>query len=148
MNFVKLFCILSFLGYSSAQVVVGVNPPSPSTVSLYKPVSATSTCGSAVTETYCRYTTDAAESLSPNCISQVCNNTCRHSSSSPSPIDLTSIGTQGGGVTQSLIVGPGSSNVLEFTDSFISIPSSSAPQIGSNGFTFATWMKQDNGNNG
>ena len=137
---------LLFLGCVSAQVEGEF--PQPAAVSLYKPVVASSTCGELQAEAFCEYTDDADSSLSPNCMGAVCDDMCLFADSSPSPVDLTSIGTQGGGVTSSLMSGPGGTAVLEFTDSFISIPSSSAPQISSDGFTFAVWMKQDESNDG
>ena len=140
------FFLLLLHGHTSAQVVTG-EFPQPSTVSLLKPVSATSTCGEEE-ETFCQYTSDVAASLSPNCMSAICDKMCLYSSSSPSSIDLTGLGTQGGGVTTSLVTGPGDTTVIEFSNSFISIPSSSVPQISANGFTFAVWMKQNNSNDG
>ena len=150
MDIVRLcLTLLVYSGYSFAQNVPGLEQFSPETISVYKPVSATSSCGTQGAEPYCAYTSDPFASLSPNCLSAVCNSTCQHASSSPSPTDLASIGTLGGGITTPLGgSGPGDTDVLEFTDSFISIPSSSEPRISSSGFTLAVWIKQDENNNG
>ena len=128
-------------------VIVNGEFPQPSTVALYKPVIASSTCGTE-TENYCQYNTNAAASLSPNCISATCNNTCPFSNSSPAPKELSEVGSLGPGVSVVSETGPGQTDVLQFIDSFVTIASSSASQISENGFTFAAWIKQDEGNTG
>ena len=142
-----LFLLLQTVKYNCAQNIVSGEFPQPLAVSLHKPVSTTSTCG-VEPEQFCQYTTDAEDSLSPNCNSETCNNTCPFSSSSPTPVNLTEIGTKGDGVVSSSEFGPGNTVVMDFSNSFISIPSSSAPQVSNNGFTFGAWIKQDQDNDG
>lgn len=143
MSVVALCLLLLFYHGHTALAQVG-QFPQPISVSLDRPVFATSTCGDEA-ETFCEYTSDA--DLPPNCMSAVCNSTCTYGSSSPSPIDIAAIGTKGTGVTSlNSSTGPGTTAVFEFTNSFISIAQS--PKITTNGLTFAVWIKQDSSNNG
>ena len=140
--------ILVLLARSGLSQSVG-EFPQPVTISLNKPITASSTCGVASAREYCQYAVSLEESIEPNCMSSICNDTCTFSSTSPTPQDLSSLGTYGSGVT--LVSGRSnddSSSALKFVNSYISIPSSNLSQFGSNGFTFASWIKQDAGNTG
>ena len=106
----------------------------------FKPVTSTSVCGSDQAESYCHFTSDAAASLAPNCISRVCNNTCPFGNSSPLPLDLISRGTFGTGVTIAP-PGPGSQNSSVFINgSRISIPSERIVLQLEPEFSFAAWI--------
>lgn len=145
-----LFLLTITLNYFAKCQSGGQFPPLVS-IALNKPVSASSTCGVHMAEQYCEYNTDPSQSLAPNCISATCNDTCIYSSGSPIPTTLTQYGTQGSGVSIRGVIAsdPGTdSDVFQFVNSFISIPSSNVSQFGQNGFTFATWIKQDSGNTG
>lgn len=126
---------------------LGEYPPI-SSVATYRPVTASSTCGEGRAETYCRFTTDSAASLAPNCISDVCNNTCPHSSSSPDPTAIAALGSLGSGVvtTQGR---PGSvTSALEFQNSSITVSVARVPLIGDLGLSFSAWINQNEGNRG
>lgn len=121
--------------------------PQAVSISLNKPITASSTCGVTTEQEYCQYAISLEDSIEPNCMSSVCNDTCTFSSSSPLPQDLPVLGTYGSGVTD--VSGrSGSDSAIRFTNSFISISSSNISQFGGNGFTFASWIKQDSGNTG
>ena len=142
------FIILLRLYVIKSQVVIG-EFPQPSTVALNKPILVSSTCGIESPDTFCDYTSNSAASLAPNCISAVCNDSCPYSDSSPIPTDLSTAGTLGSGVSNVTVNGPGkSSTALQFSNSFVSIPSSNVPQISVDGFTFVAWIKQNAGNSG
>jgi hypothetical protein len=115
---------------------------------LRKPTFASSSCGTTGAQNFCSYNSDPLASLAPNCITSVCNDTCPYSDTSPIPIDLITAGTLGDGVTLGSDGGPAlsASNVLNFTNSYVSI--SSVPRINQNGFSFTAWIKQDPGNSG
>ena len=121
--------------------------PQPLTISLNKPITASSTCGVTAEEEYCQYAISLEESIEPNCRSSVCNDTCTFSSTSPVPQNLSMLGTYGSGVT--VVSGrSGSDSAIKFVNSFVTISSSNISQFGGNGFTFASWIKQDSGNTG
>lgn len=121
--------------------------PVPKSIALNKPIFATSTCGTNGAENFCGFSTDIAASLAPNCLNSTCNDTCHYSDRSPSPIDLTTFGDLGEGVTIEF-GGPSVSNssVLRFSNSYVNI--SSISLISANGFSFAAWIKQESGNTG
>ena len=125
----------------------GVYPPI-SSVATYRPVTATSTCGEGGAENYCRFTADSVASLAPNCIADVCNNTCPHSSASPDPVAIATLGSLGSGVTT--IEGrPGSStSALDFQNSSIVVSAARVPLIGGQGLSFSVWINQSPGNTG
>lgn len=122
--------------------------PAATPVGLYTSVSTTASCGTQAAEEFCVFTSDAAASLAPNCISSVCNNTCPQSDQSPAPINLESIGQLGPGVTVIASTGlPGASQtVIFFNESSISIEPALIPLVAiSGGFSFAAWIKQQDG---
>lgn len=130
-----------------AQIVQGEYPPI-SGVAAFRPVTASSVCGSGGAEGYCGYTIDDSASLAPNCIETVCNNTCPHASSSPPPVSLATLGTFGPGVTTTEGRPGSTADALRFESSFVSIPASAVPLVGDRGFSFAAWIRQDEGNAG
>ena len=132
---------------SVAQIVVG-EYPSIASVATYRPVTASSVCGANGAEAFCSYTTDAAASLEPNCMGDICNNTCPHSSSSPPPVSISTLGTFGPGVTTAE-GRPGSpGGALRFNSSFVAISPSLVPLLGDRGFSFSAWIRQELGNEG
>ena len=134
--------LVSLLAISAAQIG---EFPSPVTVALNKPVTSTASCGMNAADTYCRYTTNSAESLAPNCLSAVCNNTCPFSSSSPPLVNLAVGATLGTGVTTDT-GRPGSSSLAyQLTNSFLS---TTVGPVSTEGFSFAVWIKQNLGNSG
>jgi hypothetical protein len=123
--------------------------PTISALSTLRPVESTSVCGEGGPESYCVYTTDPAASLLPNCMQLECNNTCPFSSASPSLLDLAALsGSFGDGVSATAGRPGSSSQALRFQNSSISIPVASVPAITSNTFSFASWVNQDQGNEG
>lgn len=131
----------------SCQVVLG-EYPSPTSVATYRPVTASSVCGANGAENYCRYTTDAAASLAPQCISTVCNNTCPFSSSSPPPIQIATLGTFSAGVTTTNGRPGTATGALRFVNSSINVSETLLPIVDGRGFSFAAWINQDEGNTG
>ena len=130
-----------------AQQLLGEYPPI-SSVATYRPVTATSTCGVDGAETYCRFNADSTASLAPNCISDVCNNTCPHSSISPAPIAIATLGSLGSGVAATEGRPGSSTGALEFTDSSITVLAARVPLVGDRGLSFTAWINQDQGNVG
>lgn len=127
--------------------LVGEYPPI-SSVATYRPVTATSTCGEGVAENYCRYTANSVASLAPNCIADVCNNTCPHSSSSPDPIAIATLGSLGSGVSATQGRPGSSTSALQFQESSINVSVARVPLIGDQGFSFSAWINQNVGNVG
>ena len=132
---------------ASAQIVQGEYPPI-SGVAAFKPVTASSVCGSDGAAGYCSYTIDDEASLAPNCIEAVCNNTCPHSSLSPPPVSLATLGTFGPGVTTTEGRPGSTADALRFESSFVDISASVVPLVGDRGFSFAAWIRQNEGNVG
>lgn len=123
--------------------------PSISALSTFRPVQSSSVCGEGGPESYCVYTTDSAASLLPNCMQLQCNNTCPFSSASPLPLDLAALsGSIGSGISATQGRPGSSSQALRFQNSSISIPAASVPTITGNGFSFTSWINQDQGNEG
>lgn len=123
--------------------------PSISALSTFRPVESSSVCGEGGPENYCVYTTDSVASLLPNCMQLQCNNTCPFSSVSPIPLDLAAFsGSFGSGISATQGLPGSSSQALRFQNSSISIPAASVPTITGNGFSFASWINQDQGNEG
>ncbi len=121
--------------------------PDPHSLATYRPVTATSICGVDGPEDYCEYTTDAAASLAPNCIAQVCDNTCPHSAVSPPPVELATLGAFVGVTTEA--GRPGSSGqALRFNSSFVEVDAAFVPPLSDDGFSFASWIRQQEGNEG
>lgn len=121
--------------------------PDPQSLATYRPVTATSVCGPDGPEDYCAYTSDAAGSLAPNCILQVCDNTCPHASASPLPTQLASLGSFVGVTTEA--GRPGSTGqALRFNSSFVEVDAAFVPALGDDGFSFAAWIRQEEGNEG
>ena len=149
LSLLLLLIELLFFGIrpARAQIVQGENPPI-SGVAAFRPVMASSVCGSNGAEGYCSYTTDSEASLAPNCIEAVCNNTCPHSSSSPPPVSLATLGTFGPGVTTTEGRPGSSAGALRFDSSFVNISANVVPIVGDRGFSFGAWIRQDEGNEG
>ena len=130
-----------------AQELLGEYPQI-SSVATYRPVTATSTCGVNGAETYCRFTSDSTASLAPNCISEVCNNTCPHSSSSPTPTPIATLGSLGSGVVATQGRPESSTGALDFTNSSIIVLAARVPLVGNQGLSFSAWINQDQDNIG
>lgn len=130
-----------------AQLLLGEYPPI-SSVATYRPVTATSTCGEGGAESYCRFTADSTGSLAPNCITTVCNSTCPHSSSSPVPTAIATLGSLGSGVVATQGRPGSSTSALEFQNSSIVVSAARVPLIGDQGLSFAAWINRDQGNIG
>lgn len=122
--------------------------PSINSVATYRPVTASSVCGAAGAEDYCRYTIDSLASLAPNCIEDVCNNTCPHSSASPPFLSLPTLGTFGPGVNTAQGRPGSTASALLFNASFVEIPAANVPLLGPRGFSFTAWIRQNEGNTG
>ncbi len=121
--------------------------PTISSVATYRPITASSVCGANGGEEYCEYTADAVASLAPNCLSQICDNTCPHSASSPNPVALATLGSFVGVTTEE--GRPGSTGqALRFNSSFVEVSAAFVPPLSGDGFSFATWVNQDEGNEG
>ena len=117
-------------------------------ISSYKPITATSTCGADGAETYCGYDGLIEDSLA-SCSIGTCNDSCPFSDTSPTPFNLTTIGS---GIDIIYTdTGPGfTGEIANFmNDDFILVPAADAPQISNDkGFTFASWIKQSSNANG
>ena len=149
-TFLLASILLHFAGQSlicHAQELLGEYPPI-SSVATYRPVTATSTCGVNGAETYCRFTSDSAASLAPNCISDVCNNTCPHSSSSPAPTPIATLGSLGSGVVATQGRPESSTGALDFTNSSITVLAARVPLVGNQGLSFSVWINQNQDNIG
>ena len=124
------------------------NPPI-NALGAFRPAQSTSVCGESGVEEYCIYTSDSAASLFPNCMTAQCDDTCPISSTSPSPFNLVSLAesfSEGVSATQGR---PGSeTSAVLFQDGSISITTASVPLISDNGFSFAAWINQDEGDIG
>lgn len=134
--------------FSRGQTVPG-EYPSINALSTFRPVDSSSVCGVGGPEDYCVYTVDSAASLLPQCMRVQCDNTCPFSSMSPMPLALASLSSSfntGVSATQGR---PGrNASALRFQNSSITVPGASVPVISSDGFSFATWINQDQGNEG
>ena len=130
-----------------AQVPLG-EYPAISSVATFRPVTATSTCGESGAENYCRFTSDSTASLAPNCIADVCNGTCPHSSQSPDPTPIATLGSLGSGVSPTQGRPGSSTSALEFQNSSITVSVARVPQIAGGGFSFSAWINQNEGNTG
>ena len=149
-TFILACLVLHFGGgplVSRAQVPLGEYPPI-SSVATFRPVTATSTCGEDGAENYCRFTSDSSASLAPNCIADVCNNTCPHSSQSPDPTPIATLGSLGSGVTPTQGRPGSSTSALEFLNSSITVSVARVPLIADAGFSFSAWINQNQGNVG
>ena len=134
--------------FSRAQNVLG-EYPGISSLAAFRPVETSSVCGENGPEDYCLYTSNAGASLLPNCQRAQCDNTCPFSSRSPTPLGLAALsGNFGSGISGTQGRPGSSSQALRFQNSSISIPAARVPVISSNGFSFAVWINQDEGNQG
>lgn len=150
MDSIKLLMLLAYLlaSFVHDRGVEGVSPPI-SALGAFRPAQSTSVCGKNGVEDYCIYTSDAAASLLPNCITAQCNDTCPISSTSPSPFNLVSLaGSFGQGVSATQGRPGSETSAILFQDGSISIATASVPIASANGFSFAAWINQDEGNNG
>lgn len=138
----RIAVLASLLMIASAQLG---EFPSPTSVALNKPVSSTSSCGMSGAVTYCRYTTNSADSLAPNCLSTLCDNSCPFSDASPEPQYLALNATLGPGVTED-VGRPGSTTpALQLSNSFVNV---STVVVTTDELSFGVWLKQNPGNDG
>ena len=132
----------------TAQTPVPGEYPPIGIVATFRPVTATSVCGASGPEDYCSYTEDNEASLAPNCILATCDNTCPHSSTSPPPTLLATLGTFGPGVSTAEGRPGSSGTALSFNSSFVAVPAALVPPLGDSGFSFTAWIRQEEGNTG
>ena len=139
---------LNHLTSGQTETVTGEYPQI-SALSSFRPVESSSVCGEDGPQSYCVFTTDPGASLLPNCMRVTCDSTCPFGSTSPVPFDLASLsGSLGTGVSATQGRPGSESSALRFQNSSISIPAASVPVISSEGFSFAAWINQDEGNEG
>lgn len=145
-----LLLLAALSGSVRGQEILGEYPSISAQLSTFRPVESTSVCGEDGAENYCLYTTDSTASLPPNCVQLVCDDTCPFSSASPLPLDLASLsGSFGTGISATQGRPGTTSSALRFQDSSISILAANVPAISSDdGFSFAAWINQDEGNEG
>ncbi len=146
--YLYLACLLAATLLQDSRVSAILNPPI-QTVGSFRPVESSSTCGSSGLENYCIYTGDEGASLAPNCMRAQCNNTCPFSSTSPTPLDLVLLaGSLSSGVSATQGMPGREDNAIDFRGGSISVGTAGVPLISSNGFSFAVWINQDEGNRG
>lgn len=134
--------------FSEEQTILG-EYPGINSLATFRPVESTSICGENGTESYCDYTSNAVASLLPNCARLQCDSSCPFTSASPEPLDLATLfGSFGSGVSATQGRPGSSTSALRFQDSSISISAANVPLISANGFSFAAWFNQDEGNEG
>ena len=144
-----LLLVALSVGPARGQEVLGEYPSLSAQLSTFRPVESTSVCGEDGSEDYCLYTTDSTASLPPKCMRLQCDDTCPFNSTSPLPLDLASLaGSFGMGISATQGRPGTTSAALQFQDSSISVLAAIVPAISVNGFSFAAWINQDEGNEG
>ena len=140
--------LLMMAGRARGQTVLGENPAI-SALSTFRPADSTSVCGAEGPQDYCLFTANAGDSLAPNCVRLRCDNTCPFASASPHPVDLASLASSIGSGVSATQGRPGTtSSALRFQNSSITVPAASVPAFSDQGFSFALWINQDEGNEG
>lgn len=150
----KLVYVILLLCLSPAQPLQTGEYPPVASVATYRPAIADSVCGADGPEQYCQFTTNTALSpslgLLPSCLEATCDNTCPHAAASPIPFRPAAEGVRGSGITLAQGREPGGARTaLRFENSFVEVPASQVPELGTNGFSFAAWINiEDDSNRG